>query len=888
MSHCSTYFLGLTLACFVAAAPAAAQSRFSFDTTPGNLSREVVPTRYVLALDLDPARDRFSGRAQIHIRVRSPVAAITLHAHDLKAGAVRLVSVGAPERRLEVRSGKPPESWALEPSDGAPIAEGDYVLDIAYDGKVQSTDAGVFRVDYRAQDRRERMLATQLQAVFARRVFPCFDEPAFRAAFELSVTAPAQYEVVSNMPAVSRTVTGERALHGFSATPPMPSYLFAVAVGQFDQVSGNAADVPLRILTARGKAPQAAFALDATRQVLPYFAEYFGVPYSLPKLDQLAVPAVREGAMEDWGLISYSEDLLLYDPARSAPRTRQNVYETIAHEISHQWFGNLVTAASWNEIWLNEAFATWIAEKATDHFNPDFRMALRHRLEVDRTMNRDSTPGSRAIRAGPVSEASVFDVFDSITYIKGGAMLSMLEQWIGADAFRRGLTAYMSAQKFSNATDADLWYFMGQASGKDVARVAASWTNQEGLPVVRVETSCAGGDTVVSLTQRRFSLGPTELPPATWLIPVVLTRGDERRTVLLDSARGSAQMTGCSDVPVLANPTGIGYYRVEYLSAEVERLANRFAALPATDRIALLSDQFALMQAGGTSPRAYFTLLAQLPSVRDDSRTVLFSMAAGALETLNLTMAGTPTQAKIAAAGRALLGPELKRLGWDAKPGEDYEDARLRSALIRRLARFGDPEVIAEAKRRFAAAQSADASLPAATRADVLYAVGTNADRAQFDRLLAQLRSATDEEDRWTYARALAAGNDDAQAREVLAVALDMRVPANVAIRIPSMVATQSPHGAMAYDYVLAKWPALAERAGDMFGAKSWLLPGAAEGFNDSVRARKLVSDQRERLGSDGEATARQVAAGIDVRAMVRTRDAVSLDAALGAWQPRP
>ncbi|MDQ2780234.1 MAG: M1 family metallopeptidase, partial [Pseudomonadota bacterium] len=424
---------GLMAVLLCASRPAWSQTRFDFERTPGNLPKTVVPVRYGLQLDLDPMLDTFRGRVAIEVEVRQPVMSIVLHARDLQSTAA-VLHQGATVRPLQQGIGPIGQSWSLTPQDAAVIAPGRYTVVLDYVGHVNATGNGLFHavvaVDNAAGPGRQkathgndatpvRMLATQLEAIDARSVFPCFDEPAFRAVFELAVRAPPGLQVVSNMPERSGSPQpdGAATLHRFEPTPPMPSYLLAVSAGRFDSLGGKAVGVPLRILTAPGKALQATYAMQVTQQVLPFYDDYFGVPFALPKLDQLAVPSTRTGAMEDWGLISYSEATVLFDPARSSPATERRVFSVMAHEISHQWFGDLVTAASWEEIWLNEAFATWMANKATAHFNPQWHVELDRRLPIDWSMERDAGPSTRPIRSGPVSELAVFDVFDGITYV---------------------------------------------------------------------------------------------------------------------------------------------------------------------------------------------------------------------------------------------------------------------------------------------------------------------------------------------------------------------------------------------------------------------------------------------------------------------------------------
>jgi aminopeptidase N len=885
MIHRSAWALWLPLAALALplAPTASAQARFQFETTPGHLSKQVLPSHYRVSLDLDAARDDFAGRVEITLRSREATAAIELHAHELTAAGASLVSATG-SRALDVVAQAATQTWRLVPHDGARIEPGEYRLQIVYSGRVHSYDEGLYRAPYQLAGRPQRMLATQLEEIFARTLFPSFDEPAFRAAFELEVRAPQDEDVLSNMPRTSRTADGTHAIHRFAATPPMPSYLVAVAVGRFDALAGSASGVPLRILTAPGKREQARYALRVTEKVLPYYSRYFGVPFALPKLDQLAVPGVRGGAMEDWGLISYSEDTLLVDPARSSGETVRNVHETVAHEIAHQWFGNLVTAASWEEIWLNEAFATWMANKVTDHFNPSWQSMLQQRGPIDRAMALDAGGATRAIRSGPVSETAVNDVFDAITYQKGGAVLAMLEQWIGPEAFRSGLVAYMSGQRLSNATAADLWHYIGQASAREVAVVAGSWTDQPGFPLVSVSAACRAGRTDVRLSQSRFVNAGAAPSTALWRIPVRIARGKEITTTLLDQPAQTLRLRACGAGPLVVNAGGAGFYRVTYTPDALHDLTRRFADLPGADRLTLLSDSFALMQAGRLPAASYFALLAALPRVHDGSRALLWTTASAQLDLLDSALAGTPAQARLRAAGRSLLAPQLAQLGWTPKAKENAQTSELRGTLIVQLAKFDDRAVVEQALRRFDADAAGRATLHPSMRAAVVRAVGMHADRARFDGLLASLKSAPGEEERWMLASALASGRDAVRAEELLGLSLAGVAPANVASSIPGLVARSSPFGELAYRYVLANWKPLASLAGSL--GQAALLPRAAAGFNDAERAAQLIDDQRREAGADGDVLAAREAEAIRLRAAIKARDADAWEKVLAGWGP--
>ncbi|CAD5372734.1 Aminopeptidase [Rubrivivax sp. A210] len=867
-------FVLLPFAVLCLAAPnVVAQPRFRFDATPGRLSKDVVPLQVGLTLDLDPARDGFDGRAEIELRLGKPADVIELHAHELVASSAWLAD-GGKRRVLEVKPDPEAQIWRLVPADGRPLAAGRHRLTLVYAGQVQRQGSGLFRASAMIDGKPVPSLATQLEPIHARRVFPAFDEPVFRARYLLTVRAPAGLEVLANMPREHRSEAGGIATHRFAATPAMPSYLFAVAVGRYEVLEGRAAGVPLRIVTAPGKREQGRFALAATRQLLPYYTQYFGTPYALPRLDQLAVPSTRFGAMEDWGLISYAENGLLVDPATTSPAQQRRVFSLIAHEVAHQWFGNLVTAASWNEIWLNEAFATWMANKATDHFNPGWQTLLNNRGWVDETMALDATDATRAIRSGPVRETAVFDVFDGITYTKGGAVLTMVEQWLGEERFRLGLAAYMRERRMSNATAGDLWFHIGRAAGRDVAAMAASWTDQPGFPLVTVASRCEGGKTRVTLAQRRFRSAAAPAPAAEpqWQIPVRLARGAQAATVLLDQAQASTILAGCSDEPVRANAGGRGYYRVAYAPEAHAALRERFAALPPADRVALLADTLALAHAGALPLGEGLRWLALLPQVRDGGRVPLFKQAIEAFQQLDQAFAGTLQQAPLRDTARALLAAELMRLGWEPLPADDPETLAMRARLVRQLAAFDDAATLAEALARLGRDEAGTQPLHPSLREAVRIAAGVAADRARFDRMLAALAVAPGEQERRTLASALASGRDAGRARELLDRMLAGDLPSNIASMMPPMVAELSPHGELAYRHLLDHWPQWQQIAGQT--GQRWLLPGTAENANDPARAQALIADQARLVGPDGARLAQRAAARIGQLADLKARAA--------------
>lgn len=885
--------------------PSVAQARFEFERTETRLSKAVRPERMQLQLDLDPELPGFSGEGTLHLRVRERVSMIELHAHKLQSTEAVLLqgaqagpgahgghggqgAQGQRGRPLRVAVDAERQTWRLEPVDGRPIAAGSYRLQLAWRGEVQSVGDGLFRVEHRragdasAGEGKPRMLATQLQSIHARTVLPLMDEPVFRVVFDLAVKAPAAYEVISNMPRVAKQVQGAHVVHRFAPTPPMTGYLLAVAVGRLESVesrAANAARTPLRIITAPGRSADAAFALRSTEQLLPWLEAYFGVPYALPKLDQLAVPGVRRGAMEDWGLISYIESLLLVNRATSRPQAEREVFELLAHEISHQWFGNLVSPASWNEVWLNEAFATWMERKAVAHFHPQWQPMLSTRRELERTMARDATQATRPIRGGPVAEVAVDSVFDGITYQKGAAVLAMIEAWLGDDAFRRGLGAYMRERRMKPATAGDLWHHVGRATSRPVAAMAASWTDQPGFPLVSVASRCEHGELRVTLSQERFEVGAAaaDKPQGLWFVPIVAARGDEQRVWALQGPQMQVAWPGCEGPPLRLNAGGQGYYRVAYESEHVRALARSFDTLPGADQLALVSDSQALARSGRQPMAQHLHGLRAAVAATGQARPMLLMQVVEQLGQLLTDLHGTPAEAPLAAATVRLLAPVAASLGWDPAPMEPAPLQNARASLVRLLARLGHGPTLEGAEQRFEAALAGSGEVSPGMRGAVLRAAqlrgGEAAARRQEAALQAMQRADSDEQ-RWILFDAVVAAPNQALAERALDAAVRGELPTLQAGAVPESVAWRAEHSALVYAHLLRHWDAWAKQLGAGTEWQAWLLPSAASASSEPTMAARLVAEQQARVGVVGEMAAARVAQQLEARQQLRGREA--------------
>ena len=491
-----------------------ADKPFSFKDTPGKLPKDVVPTDYSIRIVPHIEKLTFTGKETVKLNVLSPVHQLVMNVLELEITDASLDGKPLPKSAINIDSEKELLTLAL-PSELAP---GNHTLAFSFSGKINQQGQGLFYIRYQEQGspaaaEKKIMLGTQFEATDARRFFPCWDEPAFRAHFQLTTVVPENWLAVSNMPIESgKKIAGGKEVR-FAATPPMSSYLNVFVAGELDLIESRSGPTQIRVIATKGKAELGRYALEVTAQILQYYNDYFGVPYPLPKLDQIALPGGFGGAMENWGGITYYESALLFDPKNSSAETKQIIYEVLAHEMAHQWFGDLVTMAWWDNLWLNEGFASWMGTKCTAHFNPQWEVWLRRSVPRDPTrrvgiakeaaMEGDARSTTHPVQQPIATEAEANSAFDDITYKKGQSFLRMLESFLGEEVFRDGIRRYIAAHKYSNTTTADLWNALSEPSKKPIGEIAAGWTAQPGFPVVKVKRERDGK---VQLTQERFTV----------------------------------------------------------------------------------------------------------------------------------------------------------------------------------------------------------------------------------------------------------------------------------------------------------------------------------------------------------------------------------------------
>ncbi len=659
---------------------------------PYRLSRDVVPSTYRIFLTPDIDAASFTGRVEIDVEVTRATTQVVLHALDLEIGAATVTSAGVAHRSSEPRFDEQYHTVAFTFDDELPT--GPATLEIAFTGVLNDLLVGFYRSTYTDESGQSHTIATtQFEHSDARRAFPCFDEPSFKATFQVNLTVPVGLAAYSNSPETSSTDLGNgwRTIT-FAPTMKMSTYLVAFVVGAFEETPALDVDgVPLRIVYPLGKGHLTQLALDAGAHALRFFSDYFAIAYPGDKLDMIAIPDFAFGAMENLGCVTYRESALLLDPATSSMIEFQRVADVIAHEIAHMWFGDLVTMEWWEGIWLNEAFATFMSTLCTDHFKPELKMWVGFGIDRDAAMQIDGLHATRPIEYEVVSPSDTRGMFDILTYEKGGSVLRMLEQYLGPDTFRDGIRGYLKKHAYANTVTTDLWDALEAASGEPVREIMNTWILQGGHPLITFENG--------ELRQEPFAYGPASGESAigsSWRVPVLtrsLRGGEVHRHLVGDSPVAVDDLS-----PVVVNAGGSGVFRTRYGAAELAALSPHLDELEELERATLVADASALLLAGRITWQDLLTTARGLGE-RDEPNP--WSSVAGSVALANRALTGAQHDTLIAQV-RELFAPQLARVGWDPRPGEGDLAPQLRSILISTLGLVvEDPEVVAEAIRRY-------------------------------------------------------------------------------------------------------------------------------------------------------------------------------------------
>jgi aminopeptidase N len=828
----------------------------------------VVPLHYDLALVPDAEKLTFHGQVRITIDVKAPAPAIVLNADELVLDKALIDTRGS---AAAVAYDSKPQRATL--TFAQPVGRGRHVVTIDYHGTIGMSTLGFFAMDYDGPAGKRRTLATNFEPASERRFMPSWDEPGFKATFSITVDVPADRMAVANMPVASTETlgSGQKRVH-FAMTPKMSTYLLFLGVGDFERISTKVDGTDIGVVTNKGDGEKGRYALGQAALLLHYYNEYFGVRYPLPKLDLVVAPgAIAGGSMENWGAIFYSEEHLLFDPKSSTEADRQLVFLVVSHEMSHQWFGDLVTMAWWDNLWLNEGFARWMQTKAADDLHPEWKTGLQALAIAEAGKRADAKPSTHPIVQAVLTASQAEQAFDNITYDKGASVIGMLEAYAGPTAFREGIRRYMRAHAYGNTVDADLWREVQAAAGKPILDVEADFTRQAGVPLLRVETEGAKG---VSLQEGRFAEDPATIAgaaPQQWRIPVAVSAGGTSTSRLLAGAAPTSIPAEGSG-PVIVNAGQSSFVRVLYPQSMIAALSTGMGKVKSADQLGVLYDAWALGQSGYAPVTNYLELARALPA---DTDPVVPVQVVDTLAAINGLYEGNARRAEFARFAVEILGPLGARLGWDAQPKEDANASRLRNAVLITLGQFGDRQVIAEARRRFEMVLRNPEEVSPAVRRTALAIVARDADKETLDRLIGLLRATQDPLEKLNLFRALARVADDAGAERVLDLAIGSDAPAGTTAEILMSVAGAHPD--LTWRFAMQH----AEQIKPLVDSSTRLamMPGIASQSNDPKRADELQAYAEQNIPASARQNVQAAVATIGLHAKFRAERLPEIDA---------
>ncbi|KAJ4709017.1 Aminopeptidase [Melia azedarach] len=718
------------------------------------LPKFAVPKRYDIRLKPDLITCRFAGSVAIDVDVVDHTQFIVLNAAELSIdnGSISFTCKASSKefKPTEVDLVEDDEILVLEFPEILPKGMG--VLAIGFEGVLNDKMKGFYRSSYEHNGEKKNMAVTQFEPADARRCFPCWDEPVCKATFKITLDVPSELVALSNMPVIEEKLDGPLKTVSYQESPVMSTYLVAVVIGLFDYVEDHTSDgIKVRVYCQVGKSNQGKFALNVAVKTLELYKVYFAVPYALPKLDMIAIPDFAAGAMENYGLVTYRETALLYDDQHSAAANKQRVTTVVAHELAHQWFGNLVTMEWWTHLWLNEGFATWVSYLAADSLFPEWKIWTQFLDETTEGLRLDGLSESHPIEVEINHAGEIDEIFDAISYRKGASVIRMLQSFLGAECFQRSLASYIKKYACSNAKTEDLWAALEEGSGEPVNNIMNSWTKQKGYPVISVKIR----GQKLEFEQSQF-LSSGSSGDGQWIVPITLCCGsyDVRKNFLLQTkseAFDIKEFLGCSICKegdsaacawIKVNVNQTGFYRVKYDEDLAARL--RFAIekklLSETDRFGILDDSFALCMARQQSLTSLLTLMGSLREETD--YTVLSNLISISYKVGRIATDATPELVDyIKQFFISLFQNSAEKLGWEPKKGESHLDAMLRGEVLTALALFGHDETLNEACKRFNAflADRTTPLLPPDTRKAAYVAVMqrvSSSDRSGFESLL--------------------------------------------------------------------------------------------------------------------------------------------------------
>eukprot|EP00123_Amoebidium_parasiticum_P017500 comp23874_c0_seq1/m.41878 comp23874_c0_seq1/g.41878 ORF comp23874_c0_seq1/g.41878 comp23874_c0_seq1/m.41878 type:complete len:864 (-) comp23874_c0_seq1:481-3072(-) len=808
------------------------------------LPTNVKPLHYDLTLTPNFEDFTYTGEESVKVQVVETTSQITLNAKELTIDPAVLVLEDGNELVGEV---------TLDPSDDVatftfkqPVTPQTATLRLTFKGTLNDALAGFYRSSYMRPDGTKSWIATtHMEPTDARRAFPCWDEPLLKATFRVCLRVPTGMTALGNMGVVSvSSVPGTNLTEvQFETSPIMSTYLVAFVVGEFDYVEAHTKEgVRVRTYVPVGHKHQGAFSADVAVKTLSFFTEYFDIAYPLPKLDMVAIPDFAFGAMENWGLVTYRTVVLLFDPDTSPAQYKQRIAYIVGHELAHQWFGNLVTMEWWTDLWLNEGFATWVGWLAVDHIFPDWNVWDQFVLsEVKEGLSLDSLKSSHPIEVEVTHAHQVMEIFDSISYSKGGSAIHMLATHLGKEPFRQGLRNYLKKFAYKNATTEDLWAALSQASGQDVKKMMDSWTKQTGYPVITFQE--VNGK--LRASQCRFLSTGKEEDETVWVVPVrIYSFGQNATNDVMDMEREcDVSLPANSSKWWKANKDQAGFFRVKYPKDMLPKLGEAIASkeLSVTDRVGIIGDAFALAAAGYSTTTEALSLLEYFKGEGD------YTVWCDVVDSIKKVKGVWYTEdeavlSRLRALECHLYQPIVNSLGWEVSPTEDHLTHLLRPLVIGAAGKAGDPAIVNEARARLERYFNGDHS---AVHPDLRGAVfstvlANDQSDATFEGLLKLYQTSEAEDERVTVLRVIGGGTNTDLITRALEFGLSDKVRSQDTMSVMASCASNPKGRDVTWKFLQARWTAFTERYGSAPFLLARIVAYTTDVFNSLDKAQEI------------------------------------------------
>jgi aminopeptidase N len=772
--------------------------------------KTAIPVNYKIEFDIDMESSKFYGKEKILAKVKS-TETLTLNSCELAINECKVTSKGENLKPALILDEKKEEMVLKLPKK----VSGEIEVSISFRGDLKDKLVGLYRSQYRTQAGENKYLVTtQFEATDARRAFPCFDNPEDKATFDISVTFDRTLSAISNTEIIEEAeLPRNKKLVKFAQTPLMSTYLVYLGVGEFEYMEDKTGNVSLRVATTPGKKRYGKLAMEYVKKFLRYYENYFGIKYPLKKLDLIAIPDFAAGAMENWGAITFREVALLYDPEKSSSSTKQRIAEVISHELAHMWFGDLVTMRWWNDLWLNESFATFMATKVVAHFYPEWDMWSQFVSDTyEAGLELDSLKSSHPIEVEVENPDEIAEIFDEISYNKGGSILRMLEDFLGEEVFRTGLVNYLKAHKYANATTEDLWSALEHASKKPVKKMMGGWIGQAGYPLIEADAA----DSKIKLSQKRFLI---EGKPdnVQWMVPMDINVNGKVTKHFMRKKEETIDTNQLDWFKLNYGQTG--FYRVKYPKENLEKLKGQIKAgkLGNLDRWGIQNDMAELSISGERSLKEYLDLI-QAYGEEDDY--IVARDISDKLYYIYLLTSDEKFWNKIKDFNKNFLNPLFKKVGWEEKKNEKHTTKMLRSSTIVKLARLGEKDILAKSEKKFKDYLKKPDSLNPDIRGAVYSSVAWNGNKSTYETMKNLYLKESSQEEKRRFLVSMCGFKDKELLNQALAFALSPEVRSQDVFVVPYAVSS-NPYGKnLVWPWIKNNWELLKVRSG---GAKNML-----------------------------------------------------------------